>query len=297
MSTQTAALERGGFRMGVFFVTVAAVAWGVGGIVAAVLYKSSGLGPLAVSFWRAAFGVAVLAGVQAVRRKPLTMRFGWPMIVVGLGVGVYQSAYYGAIAQAGVSIGTVATLGACPVMVALGGSVFLRERLRARTAVAIGVAVAGLVLLVGRPGAVGPHPVLGVGLALLSAAGYALVTLVSRARRETGADELGETLGAFYVATICLLPVAAIEGIVPRAHLGATIGWLVFLGAVPTALAYTLFFMGLKTVPATLASVIVLAEPVSALALAVMLLHERLAWTAVVGTVLMLSAVFAIGKD
>ncbi|WP_064741919.1 DMT family transporter [Hamadaea tsunoensis] len=297
MSTQTAALQRGGFRMGVFFVTVAAVAWGVGGIVAAVLYKSSGLGPLAVSFWRAAFGVVVLAGVQAVRRKPMAMKLDWPTIVVGLGVGVYQSAYYGAIAQAGVSVGTVATLGACPVMVALGSSVFLRERLRTRTGVAIGVAVAGLVLLVGRPGAVGPHPVLGVGLALLSAAGYALVTLVTRARKESVADELGGTLAAFYVATVCLLPLAAVEGIVPRAHLPATVGWLLFLGAVPTALAYALFFVGLKAVPATLASVIVLVEPVSALALAVALLHERLAWTAVVGAALMLGAVFAIGKD
>ena len=48
---------------GLTFVTIAAIAWGTGGVVAAILYRTSGLGPISVSFWRTAIGVVLLAAV------------------------------------------------------------------------------------------------------------------------------------------------------------------------------------------------------------------------------------------
>src|SRR6185503_6870236 len=128
--------------------------------------------------------------------------------------------------------GTVATLGACPVMVALGGRLFLRERLTARTVLAIGIAVAGLALLVSG-GAVGPHPVSGLLWALGSAAGYATVTLVTRGyAHRIGDDDIATTMKTFTVAALCLLPFAAVEGLVPTQHAGTAYAWLVFLGIV-----------------------------------------------------------------
>jgi DME family drug/metabolite transporter len=70
-----------------------------------------------------------------------------------------------------------------------------------------------------------------------------------------------------------------------------TIGWLLYLGAVPTALAYPMFFAGLATVPATIASVITLLEPVTAAVIAVGLLGERLTASAVAGAIVLLTAV------
>ncbi|NUT31908.1 MAG: DMT family transporter [Hamadaea sp.] len=295
MSVQSAASPRGGMKIGVFFVVTAAVAWGMGGLVASVLYTSSGLGPWAVSFWRAACGVVVLVGVQAARRRPVGIRALFPrgvVVIIGLGLAVYQSAYYLSIAQAGVAVGTVATLGACPILVAVGARVFLREALGGRGALAIGVAIVGLVLIVGGPGEVGPDPALGVAWALASAAGYAMVTLVTRVYADRiGADDVGTTLASFCVATICLLPAAAAEGLLPTTRVPEAVGWLIFLGVVPTAMAYTMFFSGLRTVPATTAAMLVLFEPLSALALAVALLGERLGVPALAGTVLLLAAV------
>jgi drug/metabolite transporter, DME family len=284
-------------RLGAVYVAAAAVAWGMGGVVASVLYRTSGIGPLAVSFWRAAFGVAVLVIVRvAMRKVPIDKtrdRTAKTVVlsVIGIGLAVYQSAYYLSIAQAGVAVGTVATLGACPVMVALGGWIFLRERLTVRGALAIAIAVTGLTLLVSG-GAVGPHPVTGLLWALGSAAGYATVTLVTRLYAESiGQDHLGTTLKTFCVAALCLLPLAAVEGLVPAMQVGTAYAWLVFLGIVPTAGAYTLFFVGLRTVPASLAAILVLLEPVSALAMAVGLLHEQLTPAAIMGTALLLAAV------
>jgi DME family drug/metabolite transporter len=278
-------------KSGAAYVAAAAVAWGMGGVVASVLYRTSGIGPLAVSFWRAAFGVAVLFVIQGARKRRKSRYSKGVVAVIGVGLAVYQSAYYLSIAEAGVAVGTVATLGACPVMVALGGRFFLGERLTGRTVLAIGIAIAGLALLVSG-GAVGPHPVAGLLWALGSAAGYATVTLVTRGyAHHIGDDDLATTLRTFVVAMVCLLPFAAVEGIVPTQHAAMAYAWLVFLGIVPTAGAYTLFFVGLRSVSASLAAILVLLEPVSALAMAVGLLGERLTASAIMGTALLLAAV------
>src|SRR5262249_43340970 len=122
--------------------------------------------------------------------------------------------------------------------------------------------------------------------------GYATVTLMTRGyAHRIGQDDLATTLKTFTVATICLLPFAAVEGIVPAQHAATAYAWLVFLGIVPTAGAYTLFFVGLRSVPASLAAILVLLEPVSALAMAVGLLRERLTTSAIMGTALLLAAV------
>ncbi len=66
---------------------------------------------------------------------------------------------------------------------------------------------------------------------------------------------------------------------------------LLYLGIVPSALAYAMFFRGLKTVPGAVASIVTLVEPLTATALATAFLGERLAPGALVGGVLVLAAV------
>src|SRR5689334_1385386 len=107
------------YGRGVFFVSVAAAAWGTGGVVAAVLYRTSGLGPIGVSFWRFGCGVAVLAAIWAVRRRSggaagaggSRSRWG-RLAVTGVGMAVSQTAYFASVGAAGVTIGTVVTIGA-----------------------------------------------------------------------------------------------------------------------------------------------------------------------------------------
>ncbi len=62
----------------------------------------------------------------------------------------------------------------------------------------------------------------------------------------------------------------------------------------PTALAYGLYFAGLAAVRATTASVISLIEPVSAAAIAVLFLGERLTMATAIGTGVLLTAVAAL---
>jgi DME family drug/metabolite transporter len=279
---------------GVLFVAVAAIAWGSGGVVATVLYRTSGLGPVAVSCWRLVLGLAILAALDGLRKGRARSALDWrTTVATGIGLAISQTAYFGAVALAGVALATVVTIGAGPVLVAFGGRYALGERLRPAALAATGAALVGLVLLVtgGAHTGTGSAPTWGIGLALLSAATYAAVTLLARYRGEQG-DPSGAARGSFAVGALVLLPLALVEGMLPTTgHLGGTVGWLLYLGAVPTALGYGLFFAGLAAVRATTAAVVALLEPVTAAVAAMLLLGERLTVVTVVGTGILLAAV------
>ena len=209
-----------------------------------------------------------------------------------MGLAVFQTAYFAAVEATGLAVATVVTLGAGPVLIALGAQLTMGERLGRAGYSAVAGALAGLaVLVLGSSGAtVRPG---GVALAVVSAGGYSVMTLLTRWwGRDGGTDAPSSTVGAFAVTTLCLLPFALAEGLVPHtAQPARVLALLVFIAAVPTALAYALYFAGAAVVRSATVSVIMLLEPVSAAALAVGLLGERLTAATLAGTLLMLGSV------
>ncbi|MFD5464504.1 EamA family transporter [Kitasatospora sp. NPDC127059] len=244
------------FRHGLLSISAAAVAWGVGGAVAALLMRTSGLGPVAVSCWR--FGVAALCVALLPSGRERGTRRG-AAVLTGLGLAVSQCAYFGSVHYAGLGLGTLITIGAGPVLTSLGGHLLLGERLTRRAVAAVALALGGLALLVAAPAA-GPRPALGVALALLAGTGQSTLTLWAR-----GGGSARAGTGAFVTGLLCLLPLAVLQGVLPSAGRPVlTGGALLFLGTVPTLLAYRWYFSGLTAVPGTTASVLVLLEPATA---------------------------------
>ncbi|MFH8349708.1 DMT family transporter [Streptomyces sp. NPDC018045] len=298
---------------GLLYVTVAATAWGTAGAAASLLYRSSGLGPVALTFWRTVGGLLLLSAVRAVLRRravsapdpvarparpvppegPLWRRVA-RTTATGIALAVFQAAYFAAVESTGLAVGTVVTMGAGPVLIALGARLTMGERLGAGGVLAVAGALSGLAVLVlggADSGTVRPS---GVALALLSAAGCAVMTLTMRRPGRAGAvaDPYGSTISAFAVGAVCLLPLAAAEGLWPQAHeLGRSLWLMGYIAAVPTALGYGLYFAGLAAVRAATASVISLVEPVSAAVIAVLFLGEELTAGTVVGTCVLLAAV------
>lgn len=304
MSNSAAALPVG---RGLVYLVVAGVAWGTAGAAAAFLYRSSDLGPVALSFWRYVGGLAVLLAVRAVRprRRPAKaapepvrrrlVRIG----ATGVGLTVFQTAYFAAVQATGLAVATVVTLGAGPVLIAVGARLTMGERLGGGGTAAVAGALGGLCVLILGSGAGTVRPD-GVVLALVSAAGYATINLVTRRLgRDGGGPGAGSTtVGAFAVGAVCLLLPAAAEGLVPQApEPGRVLALLVYVAVVPTALAYALYFAGAAVVRAATTSVIMLIEPVSAAVIAVVLLGEHLTAAAIVGTVLLLAAVAGLAAS
>ncbi|MGW1895566.1 DMT family transporter [Streptomyces sp. NPDC002004] len=292
---------------GLLYLIVAGVAWGTAGAAASLLYRTSDMGPVALSFWRCVGGLVLLLAVRAVRgrragatgsaglvRSPEPVRRKAVRIAVtGIALAVFQTAYFAAVQATGLAVATVVTLGAGPVLIALGARVTMGERLGRAGVSAVAGALAGLAVLVLGGGAATVRP-WGIALAVLSAAGYAVMTLFTRWwGRDAGAvDASATTVWAFAVTAACLLPFGLADGLVPHTvELGRAVALMVYIAAVPTALAYALYFAGAAVVRSATVSVIMLLEPVSAAVIAVALLGEHLTAPTVVGTLLMLVAV------
>ncbi|MFE2729226.1 EamA family transporter [Kitasatospora sp. NPDC059327] len=280
-------------RHGLLSISAAAVAWGVGGAVAALLLRTSGLGPVAVCFWRFAVAAGCLALAPTGRRRA----GGRPgargaAVLTGLGLAVSQCAYFGAVQYAGLGLGTLITIGAGPVLTSLGAHLLLGERLTLRASAAVALALGGLALLVAAPAA-GPRPLLGVGLAVLAGAGQSGLTLWAR-----GGGSARASGGAFTTGLLCLLPLAAVEGVLPTAGGPAlTAGALLFLGTVPTLLAYRWYFTGLTAVPGATAAVLVLLEPATAVLIAVVCFGEPVTPGLATGSALLLAAIAVLTRE
>ena len=283
-------------RAGLLQISAAAVLWGTTGVVVRCLHESTGLGPIAIGCYRlvaAAVLLLVLSGpalaqaVRGLRRHP------WALLVAGAGLGIYQVLYFISVADVGVGVSTVVSLGIAPVLTTVIEVVRARSRPGARTVVVVLAALAGLALVAaasaGSATAAAPRPGVGLLAAVGSGISYALTTIVSRHAAQ-GISPLVLTTTSSVIGALTLLPVALATGM-GFTVTGAAVGQIGYLGAATTVLAYALFYAGLRSTPSSVASVLTLLEPLTATVLAVLLLAEPLPALTVVGGVLLLGAI------
>lgn len=283
-------------RAGFLAVVTGAVLWGTGGLAGSALAGDGDLSMVTVAAYRLAVGGGVLLLVLLLagrlRRLARTAAVAGRVLVTAVLAAGYQGAYFVAVGRSSVSLATVVALGAAPVLVAAATSVLTRRPPSGRTLLAVVLAVVGLVLLVGLSGG-GTDPVGGAVTALGAAAAFAALTVVNRTG-VPGLDPLLLTGLGFSLGGILLVPVAVLGGgaLVPAVP---SAWWLVlYLGVVPTALAYAAYFTGLRSVPATTASLVALLEPLTAALLAAGLLGERLGVGGVLGGLLLGAATVAV---
>ena len=282
-------------RRGLVMVGAAAMLWGTSGLTATIAYARD-VHPLTVSSWRMTIGAIVLT--LMLRRSGKSDGVLAPaerrrLVLIGASLAAYQACYFLAVQRAGVSIATLLTLGLAPVLVTVGERLLTRRPTAAATLIGIALSVAGLVALVGVPSGGSPGWSTGALLAIGSAFGYATLTLAGGTlSTRMGAQRL--TALTFVIAAVLLVPVTAATvgmGVGPdRVVLAA----MLYLGVIPTALAYRLFFRGLQGVSASAAAVLVLLEPLVATGLAVPLLGERLTLLGWVGAAALIVAVVII---
>ncbi|HJZ45856.1 MAG TPA: EamA family transporter [Roseiflexaceae bacterium] len=283
-------------RRGLLLIVLAAVLWGTVGVTTKTIYGLSDTNPLSIGFFRLAFSApALLAACWRVlgrRMFRVTARDLGLMLLMGALMAFYQVCYFAAIARVGVAIAVLVTLCTAPVMVALLSALLLRERLTGAVLLALACALAGTAMLVWvRPGTGGaPRDALaGVLLALGSAFGYSMIALCSRALAGRYHALQPITFG-FAGGAVLLLPFALATGFVATYPAS---GWalLLYLGLVPTALAYVLFLSGIRRITATVASIVTLIEPLTSTMLAWLLFGEQLGPLGVFGAALLLGAI------
>jgi drug/metabolite transporter, DME family len=291
-STLTAPVAHRRPGTGLLYLITSGLLWGTGGLTGSLLSRVAGLSAMPVAACRlTAGGVLILALLAVTGRRWPAGRAAWTRIaVVGVLAALYQSCYFIAVALTSVALATLVTIGTTPVIV-LGVYRFTGRPAGRRASLAACLALVGLGLLVGLPSGFSQTAVLAsAGMAVVAAAGFAAITLTG-ARPVPGLDDLTVTGFGFAFGGLILMPLAAALGGLSFRPGPEAVGLLIALGVGPTAVAYTLYFRGLRQAAASTAALLTLLEPLTGAVLATFVLGQRLSAAGIAGAATLVAAV------
>ena len=276
-------------------------------LLAAVCFGTTGtaqaLGPdasaVTVGAVRIAVGAVLLLLVAHVVADPPARGGAWPrgpLAVGALGVAGYQLCFFAAVKDTGVAVGTVVALGSAPALAGAGGWLLDRRVPDRAWALATALACAGVATLA-LAGGGSEVSAPGVALAVGAGASYAAFTLASKRLLDAGHGVEPVMAYLFSIGAVLLVPVLLFGDLGWVTSAGG-VAMALWLGAIPTAVAYLLFAAGLRHLPANEVATLTLAEPVTATLLGAIVLSERPGPVAIVGIVMILAglAVLAIPK-
>ena len=239
---------------GRFAVLLAALLWSTSGL----FIKSPELlsvapaeraGPL-IALWRGVFCAALL--LPFVRWR--TLKFEWALISLFLSFSLMSICFITAMTRS--DAGDVIFLQyTAPFWVLLINWLWLREATPKRSLAALGVAMLGVLTIVGLGSGVGDW--IGLCLALVAGFGYGGVIVSLRLLR--GQDSVSVMALTQLVCVVLLVPF--LQGHDPWLS-GGQWAWVGGLAVVQYAVPYVLFAWGLKQVGAQEASILTLLEPV-----------------------------------
>ena len=271
---------------GIWLILIAAILWGTTGTAQAL--APAGSSPLAIGALRLALGGSALA-LSAWLRGGLRHRSWPPLLTIAAGafVALYQVTFFSAVLKTGVAVGTIVGIGSAPVFAGILEYLVRQRRPGRRWYFSTAVAVFGCLLLVLQAGDI---RIDGVGIVLALTAGfsyaaYALaIKLLLPGRSPEDVTAVIFCLGAIFLSPLLLMA--------DLSWLRQINGWLLMLhlGLVATALSYWFFASGLKTVAASTAVTLSLAEPLTAAILGIVVVGERINVVSSLGLVLILSA-------
>lgn len=287
------------FRIGVAAVLFASVVWGTTGTAASFAPEVS-----AAAIGAAAMGIggllqAVIAA-KSIRKAIPDLALHWRKLLLGgLAVALYPLAFYGSMRLAGVTIGTVVTIGSAPLLSALIENVFDGARLSKRWLIGALMGLLGMMLLCIAESSsadvfTGGHSTMtGIALGLVGGLTYALYSWTARGLMLQGIRSSAAMGATFGIGGILLMPVLVMTGAPFLASWNnAAVG--IYMALVPMFLGYVCFGIGLARISASMATTITLIEPVIAAMLAVAIIGERLPFLGWLGVVLIICCLIVI---
>jgi drug/metabolite transporter (DMT)-like permease len=238
-------------RRGQIFVALAAVAWSTAG----VLQRQLSVDTATQVGGRAVFAALALLGYVAVAERGGVARAWRSIGIAGIGLAVCLAAASCAFILA-LNETTVARVlfiqAIAPVLAALLAAVLLGEPISRRTAVALGLAVAGVAIMLGAPGG---GTAKGDLLALAMALSFALALVITRHRRDVS-----------MAPATCLSQVLLVVVFLPFATLadvgGQDVAVLAALGAGQIGLGLIFLTLGARLIPAAQVGLTTLLEVV-----------------------------------
>jgi len=221
------------------------------------------------------------------------------ILIGGLGVAIYTPMFFEAVERTGVAVGTIVAVGSGPFFAGALEWVWRGVRPGRWWVLGTVVTVAGgsvLVLAQRGSGPTGaPVDAAGVAFALGAGFGYALYSVTSKVVMERGVDPILTLASTFLVGSIAVALMAIRE---PFGWITSSEGVLMALqlGVLATGLAYILYGFGLQRLTSATTVTLVLAEPLTATFLAVLVLDETIVPVAWIGIAGLLAGLLIVGR-
>ncbi|WP_282363056.1 EamA family transporter [Pseudomonas sp. PS01297] len=288
--------------IGVIFVLMASILWGTTGTAATFAPSVS---PLAIG--AAAMGVGgllqMLIAIRQIGIDWARLKLQSSYVLIGASaVAVYPLAFYTSMHMAGVTIGTVVTIGSAPLLSAVIERIFDNKPLTGRWAIGAGLGLLGTVMLCvakaqghtdNVAGASDIRSMFGILLGLVAGATYALYSWTAHRliqKNISSSAAMGTTFG---LGGLVLLPVLLVTGApLIETWTNAMVGF--YMALVPMCLGYVLFGKGLAKVSASTATTLSLIEPVVAALLAAVVVGEQLSPVGWTGAALIVSCLYVL---
>lgn len=278
---------------GYVFVALAAVMWASGGAAAKFLFNR-GLTAFDLIQLRTSLSfLGLFAWLALSNSKLLRISIRDILYFVALGIfGIAAAQFFYLFAISKISVAAAILLHYCgPLFIVLYRVIFIREKIKAKTIMAMTAALLGCALVVE---AYNPQALLlnraGVVGGLLAAVAFAVYSLLS---------EYGMRRYPPWTVLVYAMLFAALGWNILHAPLAAfrvdhnllEWGWISYIALIGTVLPFGLYFKGIRLIRSTHASITATLEPVTAGVIAYLLLDEVLGPYQILGGVIVLAAI------
>ncbi|MFB5281034.1 DMT family transporter [Peribacillus sp. Hz7] len=180
-----------------------------------------------------------------------------------------------------------------PVFVLILSPLVLKEKLSAKKIICIGIAMLGMLLIVGNSGVStsGLGHLLGIGYGLMAAIFYASLMLFNKFI--INMDGLGITFIQLGTSTLLLMPyVFFTEGFGILEVSSSSIPFILILGIVHTGIGFLLFFSGMQKLKGQSIAALSYTDPITSLVISAIILQEQMTVVQMLGGALLLGSTF-----
>ena len=259
-----------------------------------VFVRYAGQPSALVALARSSIGTLFLLLLLAVKRQKIdfsAIRRNWrPLLIAGVLLRLNWVTLFEAYRYTTVAVATLCTY-LNPIIIVFGAAILMHEQLTARKLLCIAVALIGMVFVSGvaDSGLPDAGEAKGILLGLLTAVLYGCIVLSNKQLRDISAYD--RTLVQLFITTLVLIPYCILHGdFVGLQITGGQLALLLILGVVHTGFAYSLYFGSMAYLPAQTLAILSYLDPVTAVLLSALVLHEPLSGFEILGAVCILGA-------
>ena len=255
----------------------------------------------AVALARAAIGALCLAVFMALTRRRIDLaairRSLVPLLLSGACLGFNWVLLFEAYKYTSVATATLCYYMA-PIFFVPAAALLFGDKMTLKKTVCVLISLFGMVLVSGilEGDGIGEGEGLGILFGLAAAVLYATIVVLNK--KTAAVSPFDKTLVQFLTSILVLLPyVLAAETVSTDMLTPSSVLLLLLVGVVHTGISYVLYFGAVPRLPASTVATFSYIDPVLAVLLSILLLHEPMTWQLGIGAVLILGAAFFSEKS